>query len=522
MESTPRSRATALAFLQQFGQIDLVKRTADMAANGLIHAERTSSGYAFTCAPHTLAQHIDTLEFSSLQQFDSWASTDIAASYNGWTLLDFTHTNDIANAPGAFLGRRSTPLEHWRRDDIDDLMLPLLRPWNSGRGMMIAYDAQPEVDEHFLAESWEFLEQCRAEVGLHPDLELEGVSNSIIMAVAGVIISIHMKHIRFCLLARKQNMPVSLQQSFTIWSPEDELIQGIADWSSLPHDQVKRAIGLLTLRASESSLLESQPLVPIPLLISLNNNTLVRPVGSLGRNPMIATSGLWHARDPKVQHVVQEHREDWQRQDLYAMFQGRRYVRVDGSVRLRDESGRTTTDVDAAILDTTSGDLALFQLKWQDTLSNDVRSLRSRASNLVKQIDDWAERVGRWLDGCSMDQVMTSFRLSASRREYVRAIGLFAVSQSLARADAFGFAFENQSVATANMPQLMRVRREVGPVPDVFPRMHSVLRLEATRAIESTPIRTTMEVAGRTLVYHDLWRAFPDTFDEDAEPQTTG
>jgi hypothetical protein len=517
MESTLQSRAVAMAFLQQFGRADCVRRVAEMVTHGLVVAERTSTGYSFTSAPHTYAQFVDTLEFDSLKRFDSWVTRDQVSSYNGWSVLEYGHFREIADTPGAFLGRAKDRLEQWRCPDVEKLMVPLLRPWDSGRGTMIGYDAIPEVDDHFLAEGLEFVTHCRNEAGIHPDLEFDGIGGDTILAVAAAVVSFHLKHVRFALLALKHKMPVSLPQSLTIWTPEDELAKGIADWSSIPHDQAEKALRALTLRASETAFLETEPLVPIPLLIGLDNNTLIRPVASISRNPLIPTMHLWHLRDRRARHAVREHREEWLRRDLYAMFQGRRYACVDGAVQLRDDQGRTVTDVDAAILDRTTGDLALFQLKWQDSHSNDVRALRSRASNLATEIDDWADKVGEWLRGKRIERLMSSFRFTASRDGYVRAVGLFAVSRSMSRADGYGYAFRNRHVAIANLPQLLRVRREVGPVPAVLPKMHSLLRAEAATIIESKPLRTEMTIMGRTLVFHDMWRGFPDEEDDIAD-----
>jgi hypothetical protein len=45
------------------------------------------------------------------------------------------------------------------------------------------------------------------------------------------------------------------------------------------------------------------------------------------------------------------------------------------------------TDIDAVIFDRLTGELALFQLKWQDYSTNSLRETRSKASNLVKELD---------------------------------------------------------------------------------------------------------------------------------------
>jgi hypothetical protein len=56
------------------------------------------------------------------------------------------------------------------------------------------------------------------------------------------------------------------------------------------------------------------------------------------------------------------------------------------------------TDIDAAVLDRTTGDLALFQLKWQDFRGATTRQTISRAKNFVGQVQKWAENTTTWID----------------------------------------------------------------------------------------------------------------------------
>ena len=58
------------------------------------------------------------------------------------------------DVPGAFFALRpDKPLERWHREDIESLMLPLVKPWDTGRGVMVSYGARPEIDAHFMAEA---------------------------------------------------------------------------------------------------------------------------------------------------------------------------------------------------------------------------------------------------------------------------------------------------------------------------------------------------------------------------------
>ena len=52
------------------------------------------------------------------------------------------------------------------------------------------------------------------------------------------------------------------------------------------------------------------------------------------------------------------------------------------------------TDIDAAVFDVTTGELGLFQLKWQDFSSSDVAKQRSKAGTSSRRSMLGSERPG--------------------------------------------------------------------------------------------------------------------------------
>lgn len=331
--------------------------------------------------------------------------------------------------------------------------------------------------------------------------------------MATAIASFHMKHVRFSFLAMQHHKEISIPQSLTIWTPEDKLAEDLAEWSGLSYERVCAAMRAITLNASEAAYLESETLPQIPLLISLENNFVLRPISSLARNPFIATTKLLAVREPRVRDALGAPKEAWLREDLYAMFQGSRYVRINGNIKLRDASA-TVTDVDAAILDITSGCLALFQLKWQDFFTNDVRAIRSRASNLTRELDEWAEKVSNWLKKKTSDEIGRALRISPNRDGHIRSVMLFGLSRTAARMHGYGYAAKHPRLALANWPQFSRVRHEVGPMPLVFPAIHSVLRKEAGATASVHPIPAEYKIGETVLRFEDLWNR---THDDDAD-----
>ncbi len=246
----------------------------------------------------------------------------------------------------------------------------------------------------------------------------------------------------------------------------------------------------------------------IPLLVSFENNVVLRPVASISRNPLVATANMLIARDPRTRDAFDAPREGLLRNHLYAMFQGQRYLCIEGSIKLRCGS-QIVTDIDAAVFDRTSGDLAVFQLKWQDFLTNDVRALRSRASNFAREVDEWADRFTEWIKARSVADLGRTMRISPRKHGPILRIFLFAISRTTARVRGYGYSSKHEAVAVASWPHFVRVRREVGPVDCVLDRIHQVLAEEASASVKVEPVSVEWTIAGRRMWFKDLYNHLP-------------
>jgi len=81
--------------------------------------------------------------------------------------------------------------------------------------------------------------------------------------------------------------------------------------------------------------------------------------------------------------------------DLHRLFPSPRWHCADG-VKIR-RSGRVVTDIDFVAYDSTSRQVALFQLKWQQPSASDEKIRRNNASNLTNESNKWVAAVSEWL-----------------------------------------------------------------------------------------------------------------------------
>jgi hypothetical protein len=519
MESSSERKSFAFGFLYKLGCSVLLHRASEMIRYGFLEVETNKNGFILRRSGNAGDQFLDNLDIFSLNEIETILNNKETESVNGWHLFDIDDYPKMMNVPGAFSSRgNKKPLESFKVENIDELMEPLVRPWDSGFGIMMGYGALPEVDDHFIAEAAELVLDYRNEAGVHPDVKIGKISGAELTLIITVIIALHSKHIRFALLAMKKHPEISIPDSLTIWGPVEELIDSITHYvesfmgySKLSRETISCALDVISLKPGDVSNLHKFTTPFVPLLISLGNGFILRPVSSLNRNPFLSTMTLQEWRDPKIIHRVSSPREDWLRNELYAIFHGSRYIRVEGNIKIRSEN-KILTDIDAAVFDVLTGELALFQIKWQDYFTNDVRKLRSKAGNLTKELDEWAEKVETWIEDKGKNELIKALRLKLPKGMSVSSIYLFGISRNLARIGAYGFNLRNKNLAIANWAQFRRIRHETGPTDRVFHQIFNTLREEMNKTAVSQPLPVTIEVSEKSITFEDIWNAF-DTDD---------
>jgi hypothetical protein len=395
------------------------------------------------------------------------------------------------------------------RKDIDERMRRLVFPWVTNRGVMTGYNAEPEVDDHFIALVAPMILQWRDEAGLHPQARLGAITGADLVSVAHLLVSFILKHIRFVMLGVEKYPEINPRMSLTIWKHPDELAESIASYTGMAKQTVLAALDLFTLRSGDMAYFDVEPAPFVPMLLKISENHLLSPVSSVFRNPLLAVRTILEQRSERVAISIRNPRENWMIDELVALFQGSRYVRIARTVRLK-RGKSTVTDIDTAIYDTLTGHLALFQLKWQDFTTHDIRKQRSRAKNFVDQVDDWTTRVANWIVEFGHEGLCRALGLQGYD---VEKSWLFAIGRSAARFQSYGYAPKSSETAIGTWRQFVKLRYEVGPQPNVFEALHQRLVTDRNRPLKRLPIRHEIVVCEQKILFEDLWSQIDDHAD---------
>lgn len=510
-KQTFETRAYSGTLLHQLGRSILASRTSKMIKLGYMDVKEEKDKFVLNMTDGVKNQILDILEFHKLSDFEKNINKYTGTvSKQGWSLIDRDRISEFQNFPGNYFSTKNDdPFEKWKHSDIESLMLPLIKPWDSGFGTMMAYDAHPSVDEHFLAEALLLVSNWRSEAGIHPKIRIGESTGEDIIALVIFLVSFHLKHVAFARLAAINISEIEIDKSLTIWGPRTELENNIIEYTGMDAERVKNAINVISLNPHETDFLHEFTSPVIPLLYDLNNGYILRSVSSLTHNPFFSLRKIAEFRNPNATNQFSAPQESWLRNSLYGIFGGSRYQCVKGSIKIRKEKS-VLTDIDAAIYDNLSGELALFQIKWQDYFTNDPKVLRSKTINLSNRMNKWGKAVTKWAQSVDEAEMIATLRLKIKNTLSIQSVYLFGISYSVSRISSFTEIKINDNLAIANWPQFCRNRFETGPVDHVFKKIHDSIKNEEIGTLTSKPLPVTIKIAGKSILYEDLWSGIED------------
>ncbi len=478
--SIPELRRAVMGMMHCAGRYVLLSRTAEMVRHGMVSATANGSEIDLLLSDRTLTDHfhdqVDHQKFAKLN----------------------------ADLHQGYAGARADPATICR---LREVMGKLTFPWETPQGIMIGYTADPEIDAYFLRAVTQDTLQWRGDAGIHPEARLPGCSGELLTAVVHVLMSFHVKHIMFVEEGIKLHSGVNQHMSLTIWKTRAELLASLSLAIGAPEQELNAALDIVTVSSADADYFLTEQAPGVPLIIELCGGYLLTPVSGVFRNPFNGIRMLRESTSVEIQNALREHREAWMIEDLYALFEGPRFQCVAKPVKLRRQ-GQVITDLDAAVLDRATGDLVLFQLKWQDFTSSNVKIQRSKAKNFCDRVEDWAQKTRSWIGEYGVPALCRALSLPLSASAPRRVL-LVAIGRTNARFRSYGYSIA-PDVLVLPWSQLLRLRLEIGPGQNFFDLLVEAVSQEASSCVERTPLPYVLERHGVRLNFRDIWSGVKD------------
>ena len=471
--SSSETQRIAISVLHGAGQYVILTDSADRIRHGLVSAELAADGITL-------------------------AISDVA-------LLDFFHDqvdrSRLADLRSEILpGQNPEGLDTARA--LRSEMAEQTFRWEHPGGVMVGYSSTPAVDQWFSDLQASQALEWRDDAGIHPDTALPGCNGGELMATVSAMISFYLKHIIFVEEARKRFSDVNHHMSLTIWKTRGELVESLEAIGS-PKGIAEAVIDLLTVRSEDAERFLELGTPLLPMLIAISDEFLLTPCFAIFQNPFRNVRLLREKSVPGLADAVRVHRENWMAKDLYGLFEGTRFQRVSGQTVLASK-GRTVTDIDAAVFDWLTGELVLFQLKWQDFSSTNIRSQKSKAKNFAGGVASWGEKVTAWIDEHGVARLCQALQIKLPAGAAPSIIRLWGVGRSNARFESLGYP-AGDCVLVLTWPQLVRLRHMVGPGARVFEEVTRRAVEEARLPIQRQPIPYDMPCRGTRVFFKDIW-----------------
>jgi len=332
--------------------------------------------------------------------------------------------------------------QHNRRKELEtrqrkiwDIMSDLVDTWHTH---YIQYEAHPEVDQFYQEHGILLNEKMFVHNCFPKDVKFGGYDFDLYQKAVGSVTGWALKHTSFCTQLFKKNRQINLRNIITVPQNFDDLVIFLTHQLDIDFEAAKHLLETLTLTNKNKN------------IHCATSGDLVSPAFiEVGQGRVISTIWGKTIRPFKfmLDEIKRKYRSDWDRavdrrevmfrSEIYALFSSSKFFKFDGNINIKI-GGSTMTDIDALILDRSTGILAIFQLKWQDSFGNSMRERESRKRNLLKTGNQWVDRVSHWLEENSISEISKLCRLNQDDAKRVNGFRLFVIGRNATHFSGLG------------------------------------------------------------------------------------
>lgn len=221
------------------------------------------------------------------------------------------------------------------------------------------------------------------------------------------------KHIYFAGILQKQHPELMSENLCYLIKTRDDLLKLIMENRSLSNEQATTILSSISLGAHNKDIFTNKQVSCAPLIKISQHQYIHSSAGSLYRPFSFMLENITNLF-PEDCRKNRNSREKIFREQLYDMFKDE-FRCIDHQIVLTD-GRQKLTDIDAVIIDPKNGEIALFQLKWQDPTNTSPKSLLSKSRNYTEAAQKWIDTVNHWLEKCTDDEIAAKLGI---KRKYI-------------------------------------------------------------------------------------------------------
>ena len=288
------------------------------------------------------------------------------------------------------------------------------------------------------------------------------------------------KHIYYTQILKSQHPELLSENLFYLINPQSDLIKLIAENQSVTDKQAETVIKCLSLSSHNAELYHNTQASCAPLIKISKDQYIHSCAGSL-YHPFLFLLDNISLLFPKECNVNRNDREAVFRKQLYDMFQNRFFC-VGHPVKIKKQK-QEITDIDAVIVDKTTGEIAFFQLKWQDHTNLSFKTLLSKSKNYAEKATKWVQDISKWISDTSEKEIADRLGL---KPKYIDKNNIYLFVLGREHGNYTGFIPDNANCTWVQWYHLLNYILRVHPSGISISQMHNDLSNESPHNIKVT------------------------------------
>lgn len=341
----------------------------------------------------------------------------ISISNTGRIVIEVPYSAPELSLQYAIKIRNSCALSNSPESSLDELGWQQLRRRmksyvNTSTGWFIRYDNDQEIVSAYLRKARLYGSRYLEAEAFPDDVKLGDRTFGDWKHASDQALGRILCHIDFVGLLQEKKPEVNASDVLTLFARRDD-IDEVWQEAGLAAGHVPPIMQALTLDNRNLADWEKAYETPCVFYVDLGKEHVLLPCFGALANPYFAL----------FRHLRNTYKSDWDRgvdrreaifrSDLAKAFPAPRFLVPPHGFQLRRPDGSQLTDIDAIVLDSRHGTLALVQLKWHDIFGRSLSERESRRRNIAKA-NEWTERVISWIEGRSSAELAKSLGLNAN------------------------------------------------------------------------------------------------------------
>lgn len=287
------------------------------------------------------------------------------------------------------------------------------------------------------------------------------------------------KHFYYTQILKSQHPELLTENLFYLIKPKSNLLNLIAENHNITDSQAETIIECLSLSCHNVELYRNTQASCAPLIKISKDQYIHSCAGSL-YHPFLFLLDNISFLFPKECSANRNNREEVFRKQLYDMFSDK-FLCINHPVKIKKQN-KEITDIDAVIVDKTTGEIAFFQLKWQDHINLSPKTLLSKSKNYKEKATKWVHDIRGWIEDSTEKEIADRLGL---KPKYIDKNNIYLFVLGRRHGNYTGFIPDNANCAWVQWYHLLNYILRTSPSNISISKMHNDLILESPYNIET-------------------------------------